>query len=110
MRGFKCPDCDFDPGEHAWSHIALRKHKWEVHKTPGASGFNSKRVYYPDKETWDEYQSKLKEAKLFPVLSLIKRCAEEVRTNLDLSKSQLFWLTMGIGLVLGYALAVLVQP
>ena len=87
--------------------MARASHKWEAHQIPSAAIFNSKTHYYPDKETWDEYQSKLREERLFPVLSLIKRCLEAVRQNLDLSKSQLFWLTLGIGLVLGYALAVL---
>ena len=110
MSHFKCPHCNFDPGAHAWSGVARASHKWEAHQIPSRASFNSKTHYYPDKGTWDEYQSKLKEAKLFPVLSLIKRCAEGVRKNLDLSKSQLFWVTLGIGLVLGFALAVIFQP
>ena len=107
MSFFKCPYCSFDPGAHAWSGVALASHKWKAHQIPGRATFNSETRYYPDKETWDEYQSKLREERLFPVLSLIKRCAGGVRKNLDLSKSQLFWLTLGIGLVLGYAFALL---
>ena len=109
MSYFKCPHCSYDPGAHAWSGIARASHKWEAHQIPSCATFNRETHYYPDKETWDKYQSKLREKRLFPVLSLIKECLGGVRQNLDLSKSQLFWLTLGIGLVLGYALAVLFQ-
>jgi len=87
--------------------MARARHKWEAHQIPSSATFNSRTHYYPDKETWDEYQSKLREERLFPVLSLIKRCVGGVRQNLDLSKSKLFWLTLCIGLILGYALALL---
>ena len=102
MSGFKCPYCDFDPGEHAWSHIVLTKHRWDVHKTPGASGFNFKRVYYPDKETWENRGSML-----YPMFKLHKDWTKRVRKNLGLSKYQFLWLTFAKGLVIGYLLAVL---
>ena len=107
MSYFKCPHCNFDPGAHAWSGIARASHKWEAHQIPSTAIFNSKTHYYPDKETWDEYQSKLREARLYPVLSLLKQWTRGLPQKLDLSKSQLFWLTPLVGLVLGYALAVL---
>ena len=107
MSYFKCPYCSFDPGAHAWSGVALASHKWEAHQIPGRATFNSETHYYPDKETWDEYQSKLRVATLYPVLSLLTQWTKRVRENLELSRSQVFWLTLGIGLVLGYALALL---
>ena len=107
MSYFKCPHCNFDPGAHAWSGIARASHKWEAHQIPSTAIFNSKTHYYSDKETWDEYQSKLREARLYPVLSLLKQWTRGLSQKLDLSKSQLFWLTLLVGLVLGYALAVL---
>ena len=107
MSYFKCPHCNFDPGAHAWSGIARATHKWEAHQIPSTAIFNSKTHYYPDKETWDEYQSKLREARLYPVLSLLNQWTRGLPQKLDLSKSQLFWLTLLVGLVLGYALAVL---
>ena len=107
MSYFKCPHCNFDPGAHAWSGVARASHKWEAHQIPSRASFNSKTHYYPDKETWDEYQLKLREARLYPVLSLLKHWARGLPQKLDLSKSQLFWLTLLVGLVLGYALAVL---
>ena len=107
MSYFKCPHCNFDPGAHAWSGIARASHKWEAHQIPSTAIFNSKTHYYPDKETWDEYQSKLREARLYPVLSLLNQWTRGLPQKLDLSKSQLFWLTLLVGLVLGYALAVL---
>ncbi len=106
MSYFKCPHCSFDPGAHAWSGVARASHKWEAHQIPSRATFNSETNYYPDKETWDEYQSKLRDARLYPVLSLLKQLTKEVRKNLDLPKSQLFWHSLGMGLVLGYALAV----
>ena len=87
--------------------MARARHKWEAHQIPSSATFNSRTHYYPDKETWDEYQSKLRGARLYPGLSLLKQWTKGVRGNLDLSKSQLFWLTLGIGLVLGYAFALL---
>ena len=107
MSYFKCPYCSFDPGAHAWSGVALASHKWEAHQIPGRATFNSETHYYPDKETWDEYQSKLRVARLYPVLSLLKQWIKGIPENLHLSKSQLLWLTLGIGLVLGYSLALL---
>ena len=107
MSCFKCPYCSFDPGAHAWSGVALASHKWKAHQIPGRATFNSETRFYPDKETWDEHQSKLRVARLYPVLSLLKQWTKGLRGNLDLSKSQLFWLTLGIGLVLGYAFALL---
>ena len=107
MSYFKCPHCNFDPGAHAWSGIARASHKWEAHQIPSTAIFNSKTHYYPDKETWDEYQSKLREARLYPVLSLLNQWTRGLPQKLDLSKSQLFWLTLVVGLVLGYAFAVL---
>ncbi len=107
MSYFKCPYCSFDPGSHAWSGVALASHKWEAHQIPGRATFNSEIFYYPDKKTWDESQSKLREARLYPVLTLLKQWAKEVRKNLGLSKSQFFWLTLGVGLIVGYALAAL---
>ena len=89
--------------------MARASHKWEVHQIPSCATFNRESRYYPDKETWDEYQSKLREARLYPVLSLLKQLKKGVSKKLDLSKSQLFWLSLGMGLVLGYALAVLFQ-
>ncbi|QNJ10996.1 hypothetical protein SynM161_00866 [Synechococcus sp. M16.1] len=41
------------------------------------------------------------------MLSLLKQWIKGIPENLHLSKSQLLWLTLGIGLVLGYALALL---
>ena len=87
--------------------MALTSHKWKAHQIPGRATFNSETRFYPDKETWDEHQSKLRVARLYPVLSLLKQWTKGLRGNLDLSKSQLFWLTLGIGLVLGYAFALL---
>ena len=107
MSYFKCPHCSFDPGAHAWSGVARASHKWEAHQIPSRATFNSETHYYPDKETWDKYQSKLREAKLYPVLSLLKQWTRGLPQKLDLSKSQLFWLTLVVGLVLGYAFAVL---
>ena len=89
--------------------MARASHEWEAHQIPSCATFNRETRYYPDKETWDEYQSKLREARLYPVLSLLKQLKKGVSKKLDLSKSQLFWLSLGMGLVLGYALAVLFQ-
>ena len=89
--------------------MARASHKWEAHQIPSCATFNRETRYYPDKETWDEYQSKLREARLYPVLSLLKQLKKGVSKKLNLSKSQLFWLSLGMGLVLGYALAVLFQ-
>ena len=107
MSYFKCPYCSFDPGAHAWSGVALTSHKWKAHQIPGRATFNSETRFYPDKETWDEHQSKLRVARLYPVLSLLKQWIKGIPENLHLSKSQLLWLALGIGLVLGYALALL---
>ena len=87
--------------------MARARHKGEAHQIPSSATCNARTHYYPDKETWDEYQSELRVARLYPVLSLLKQWTKGVRGNLDLSKSQLFWLTLGIGLVLGYAFALL---
>ena len=84
----------------------MTRHKWEARQIPGMASFNSERLYFPDKETWEK---SLRKAELFPVLSLLKQLTKGVRKNLDLSKSQLFWLTLGMGLVLGYTLAVLLN-
>ena len=70
--------------------MARASHKWEAHQIPGCATFNRETRYYPDKETWDEYQSKLREARLYPVLSLLKQWKKGVSKKLDLSKSQLF--------------------
>ena len=109
MSYFKCPHCSFDPDAHTWSGMARASHKWEAHQIPSCATFNRETRYHPDKETWDEYQSKLREARLYPMLSLLKQLKKGVSKKLDLSKSQLFWLSLGMGLVLGYALAVLFQ-
>ena len=87
--------------------MARARHKWEAHQIPSRATFNSRTHYYPDKETWDEYQSKLRVARLYPVLSLLKQWIKGIPENFHLSRSQLLWLTLGIGLVLGYALALL---
>ena len=107
MSHFKCPHCSFDPGSHAWSGVALASHKWEAHQIPGRATFNSETFYYADKKTWEESQSKLREARLYPVLSLLKKWTRGLPKKLDLSKSQLIWLTLVVGLFLGYAFAVL---
>ena len=69
------------------------------------ASFNSEPLNFPDKETWEK---SLREAELYPVLLLLKQLIKGVRMNIDLSKSQ-FWLTLGMGLVLGYTLAVLLN-
>ena len=43
------------------------------------------------------------------MLSLLKELIKGVSKKLGLSKSQLFWLSLSMGLVLGIALAVLFQ-
>ena len=91
MSYFKCPHCSFDPGAHAWSGMALASHKWEAHQIPSCATFNRETHYYPDKESWDEYKSKLRGARLYPVLSLLKKLKKGLSKKLDLSKSQLFW-------------------
>ena len=106
MSHFKCPHCNFDPGAHAWSGLALTRHKWEEHQVPGMASFNFKRLYFPDQET---YEKSLRKAELNPVLSLLKQLAKGSNNNFDLSKSQLFWFTLSIGLLLGYILAILFQ-
>ena len=107
MTLFKCPHCNFDPGAHAWSGMARARHKWEAHQIPSSATFSSKTHYYPDKGTWDEYQSKLRLARLYPVLSLLQQWTKGVLEKVDLSKFQRLWLTFGMGLILGYALALL---
>ena len=78
----------------------LTKHRWEVHKKPGASGFNFKRVYYLNKETWENRGSML-----YPMLKLHKEWTKRIRKNLGLSKYQFLWVTFAKGLVIGYAFA-----
>ena len=109
MSYFKCPHCSFDPGAHTWSGVALASHKWEAHPIPGRATFNLETFYYPDKESWEESQSKLREARLYQVLSWLKQWTRGLPQKLDLSKSQLFWLTLVVSLVLGYAFAVFFQ-
>ena len=52
-NGFKCSRCDFNPGEHAWSSLALATHEFKVHGIPGISGFNDTRFVFA-KVPWKE--------------------------------------------------------